>query len=701
MQFNVVSRTVEVGGKSFSFETGRWARQSGGAVVIRHGDSAVLVCANVAEEAREGLDFLPLTCDYVEKTYAAGKIPGGFFRREGKPTEKEVLSSRLMDRPSRPQFPKGWRNETQLIAFVISHDQVHDTDVMAMTGTSAALALSPAPFQDYYGAVRVGRVDGKLVANPTRAERDRSDIDLIVAASRDAITMVEGGGDEVSEADMLAALEFAHAAIQPLITAQEEMAREAGKEKLTYTPPAKDEALAAQVKSFAAPLIRAAYNADGKKGRRLAVKAAWNDTREHFLASLGEGGIAREKEIRGHFDSTEKYALRVMVTNEGRRIDGRVPDEVRDIDVQVGALPRTHGSAVFTRGETQALVTTTLGTPDEAQRMDLIEGDVTRRFMLHYNFPPFSVGEVRRVMGPGRREIGHGALAHRSIDRVMPVSDDFPYVVRVVSDILESNGSSSMATICGASLSLMDAGVPFTKAVAGIAMGLIKEGDKFQVLSDISGDEDHLGDMDFKVAGTAKGITGFQMDIKIKGVSREIMQKALHQAREGRLHILSCMNAVLAAPRTEMSQWAPRIQTIWIKQDRIRDLIGPGGKTIKGIQESTATKIEVNDAGRVLVSSPDLVALERAAKMIREITQDAEVGKLYLGLVKKITDFGAFVEIFPGTDGLVHISELAHERIRNVTDVVNEGDEVLVRVINIDKSGKIRLSRKDAIGAAE
>ncbi|MCK6527781.1 polyribonucleotide nucleotidyltransferase [Myxococcota bacterium] len=704
MKFEVHSQIVEVGGKALTIETGRWARQSGGSVVVRLGDSVVLVAANVADQPREGLDFLPLTCDYVEKTYSAGKIPGGFFRREGKPTEKEVLSSRLMDRPTRPQFPKGWRNETQLIAFVVSFDQAHDTDVLAMTGTSAALALSPAPFTDYYGAVRVGRVDGRFVANPTKEERERSDIELIVAASRDAITMVEGGGAEVGEDDMLAALEFAHRAILPLIDAQESLARVAGKEKLPVEAPPRDEALYSEVKAFAAPRIRAAYDEAGKKARRVAVKAVWAEVRERFaLAADADAAAvnAREKVLRGLFDSIEKWTLRNMIFEEGRRIDARVPDEVRDIDVQVGVLPRAHGSALFTRGETQALVATTLGTPIEAQRMDMLEGDLSRKFMLHYNFPPFSVGEVRPMRGPGRREIGHGALAHRSIERVMPISDDYPYVVRVVSDVLESNGSSSMATVCGASLSLMDAGVPFPTAVAGIAMGLIKEGDKFVVLSDISGDEDHLGDMDFKVAGTARGITGFQMDIKIKGVSREIMQKALHQAREGRLHILDRMNEALAAPREEMSRWAPRIHTVMIKPDKIREVIGPGGKTIKGIQESTGTKVEVNDAGRVLIASPDLQACERAIKMIREITQEAEVGKLYLGLVKKVTDFGAFVEIFPGTDGLVHISELANERVRSVTDVVNEGDEVLVRVINIDRTGKIRLSRKEALGATE
>ncbi len=700
--FDIHDTTASVSGQELTFETGMMARQAGGAVTVRFGDSMVLVTCTVDSKSREGIDFLPLTCDYIAKTHAAGKIPGGFFKREGKLTEKETLTSRLIDRPTRPLFPKGFNRETQIVAFVMSHDKVNDTDVLAMNGASCAAMISDAPFQGPYGAVRVGRVDGDFVANPTFEQREASDINLIVAATRQAICMVEGGFNEVSEADLLDALDFAHGAIMPILDAQEELARVCGKDAMEVEPPAVDEELHATVIDRFAADMREALLTEGKLARRAAVKALRGRIIEELVPADDEDAAFKTDQVKKATEVLVKKVLRAMLLDEKLRIDGRKPDQIRDIDVRVGVLPRTHGSALFTRGETQALVVTTLGTSDDSQKLEMLEGEIQRRFLLHYNFPPFSVNEVKFMRGPGRREIGHGALARRALVPVMPSEDDYPYVVRVVSDILESNGSSSMASVCGGSLSMMDAAVPLKNAVAGIAMGLVKEGDRYVILSDIMGDEDHLGDMDFKVAGTDDGITAFQMDTKIGGIDRRIMAEALEQARIGRNHILGRMASAISKPRDDSSPYAPRIHTIMINTDRIRDVIGPGGKVIRSIVEQTGCKIDVDDTGRVNIASPDEEACQRAIKMVQELTQEAEVGKLYLGLVKKITDFGAFVEIFPGTDGLVHISQLAHRRVERVSDVVSEGDEVLVKCIEVDRrSGKIRLSRKDALGEGQ
>ena len=696
--FDIHSKTVEISGKEMKFETGLIARQAGGAVTVQYGDSVTLVTCTIEESKREGIDFLPLTCDYIAKTYAAGKIPGGFFKREGKLTEMETLTSRMIDRPTRPLFPKGYQQETQIVAFVLSHDKVNDTDVLAMNGASCAAMISDAPFEGPYGAVRVGRIDGELVANPTFEQRDKSDIQLIVAATREAICMVEGGFEEVSESDLLDALDFAHQSILPILDAQEALAAEVAKQAAPVEPPEVDEALHATIFEKYDDAMKTALLTEGKLERRKACRALRSD----IIADLIEdpSDKAAVGQAKKGWDILRKKVVRKMALTEQKRIDGRGPAEIREIDVRVGVLPRTHGSALFTRGETQALVVTTLGTGDDAQRIEYLEADQKRTFILHYNFPPFSVNEVRFMRGPGRREIGHGALAHRALDQVMPNETEYPYVVRVVSDITESNGSSSMASVCGGSLSMMDAGGPMKRPIAGIAMGLIKEGDDYVVLTDIMGDEDHMGDMDFKVAGSADGITAFQMDTKIGGISREIMTKALAQAKDALTHLLGKMATAIDGPREGGSPYAPRIHTIMIHKDKIRDIIGPGGKVIRGIVEQTGCKVDVDDTGRVQLSSPDEDACNKAIKMVQEITQEAEIGKLYLGLVKKITDFGAFVEIFPGTDGLVHISQLAKHRVERVEDIVREGDEVLVRCIDVDRrSGKIRLSRKDALDA--
>jgi len=702
-EFNIQTRTAKVGDLELTFETGLMAKQAGGSVTVRLGDSMVL-CTATCEDRQRPVDFLPLTCDYVAKTYAAGKIPGGFFRREGKLTEKETLTSRMIDRPTRPLFPKGFRNETQIVAFVLSHDKINDTDVLAMNGASTAAMLSNAPFAGPFAATRVARVDGELIAFPTFEQREGSDMDLIVAATREAICMVEGGFQVVSEADLLDALDFAHKAVMPLLDLQVELAEAVGKPNMVVEPPFEDEAIKARVFEGFYDQVKTALMTPGKLERRLVVR----EVRALAFDAMEEAREDHEDpdEVKGQtkkaFEKLVKHVLRTTLIEDGVRVDGRSHDEVRDIDVRVGLLPRVHGSALFTRGETQGLVTCTLGTGDSSQRMETLEKDYERTFMLHYNFPPFSVNEVRMLRGPGRREIGHGALAARSLKPLLPDHDDFPYVVRLVSDILESNGSSSMASVCGSSLAMMDAGMPLKSPVAGIAMGLVMEGDQHKVLTDILGDEDHLGDMDFKVAGSIDGITAFQMDTKIGGISRPIMEEALQQAKTGREHILSKMNEVIGEARDDINQHAPRIHTIFINPDKIRDVIGPGGKVIRGMVDQTGCKIDVDDSGRVNIGSPDAEACKNAIKMVKELTQEAEVGKLYLGLVKKITDFGAFVEIFPNTDGLLHISELARNRVERVTDVVNEGEEVLVRCIEVDKrSGKIRLSRKEALGAHE
>ncbi len=697
-----VIKSVEVGGKTITIETGKVAKQAGGAVMIRQGDSVVLVAATGAREGRPGMDFLPLTCEYRPMAAAAGMIPGGYFKREGRPGPKGILVARMMDRPCRPLFPKGWTAEVQLLAYPISHDQQNMTDVLALTGASAAAMISDVPFNGPVAGIRVGRIEGEWVVNPTRAELETSDFDMILACTKDAITMVEGGMTCATEAEIVAGLEFGFAAAQPLIQLQLELAAEVGREKMPV-PVAKDlSALFEECKGKYADAILGCFDIKGKHERADALKAVKTQMRAD-LGAADDATDAEKEERRSDLGTVHgklvKTLMRDRVIKTGVRLDGRALDEIRDISVEVGVLPRTHGSALFTRGETQALVTCTLGTRRDEQRIDELDEQGWNRFMLHYNFPSYSVGETRRIMGPGRREIGHGALAHRAVVGQVPTGDDnYPYVVRVVSDITESNGSSSMASVCGASLAMMDAGVPVKAPVAGIAMGLIKEGDKFAVLSDISGDEDHLGDMDFKVTGTSEGVTAFQMDTKIAGVSSEIMTRALHQAREARAHILDCMNRTISEGRTDLSPYAPRIEQIKIAQDRIRDIIGPGGKTIKGIQEQTGATVNVDDDGTVTIASTDANSLQAAIKVIRELTQEAEVGKLYLGVVKKVVDFGAFVEIFTGTDGLVHISELAPGRVNKVTDVLDEGDEVLVKCIEVDKSGKIRLSRRAALG---
>jgi len=684
---------IEFHGQPLTVETGRMAKQAGGAALVRLGESVVLVTATALLTAREGIDFFPLTCDYQEKTFAAGKIPGGFFKREGRPAEKEILTSRLIDRPLRPLFPKGFRCETQVIATVLSHDRENDPDVLSLLGASTALVLSDIPWNGPIAAVRIGRVGGRFVINPTTSQLATSDMNVIVAGSRDAIVMVEGGAHMVPEAVLLDALFTAHEALQPLITLQESLQRLVGKPKRSVPPPAEDPDLERRVRDAALPGLKAALARSAKQERYDALDQA----RDEVVKRLGGDTPEGAKRVAGVFDHLKKDVVREAIVHQGRRLDGRGLGDVRPITCEVEVLPRTHGSALFTRGETQALVVATLGTSSDEQRVDALIGETYKKFMMHYNFPPFSTGEVKFLRGPGRREIGHGALAERALAPVLPSEEDFPYTIRIVSEILESNGSSSMATVCGASLSLMDGGVPVKAPVAGVAMGLIKEGDEVRVLSDILGDEDHLGDMDFKVAGTEAGVTAVQMDIKIGGVTRAIMQQALEDARRARLHILGIMGQTLSRPRGELSAHAPRIVTIHIKPDRIRDLIGPGGKMIRSITEETGVKIDVEDDGTVLVASSDGEAMKKAIDKIRGVTAEAEVGKIYRGTVRKIVDFGAFVEIFPGTDGLVHISQLANERVHKVSDVLKEGDVIPVKVLEVDRSGKIRLSRKDAL----
>ncbi|HEY6003065.1 MAG TPA: polyribonucleotide nucleotidyltransferase [Anaeromyxobacter sp.] len=702
-----MQKTARVGGKEILLETGKVAKQAHGSVWVRLGDSIVLVTAVSAAEKREGIDFFPLTVDYQEKLFAAGRVPGSFFRREGRPTEKETLTSRVVDRSCRPLFPDGYANETQIIATVISFDQENDTDVLALTGASAALQISDIPFNGPIAGVRVARIGGEFVANPTLAQRAEADLDVVMAASRDAIVMVEGGSKEVSESVMVDALLFGQAAVKELLDAQDALRKATGdKPKRAFEPPKNDAELRAKVRALTWEKTREAYARDEKHDRYGRL----SEIKKELLQALKDeaGGDAaklatlalREKEIKGYYEDVKYEYMRKMITDERRRIGGRGMADVRKITCEVGLLPRVHGSALFTRGETQALVATTLGTAEDEQRVEMLTGMVFKKFMLHYNFPPFSVGEVKFLRSPGRREIGHGALAERALRQVMPPEDKFPYTVRIVSDIMESNGSSSMASVCGGCLSLMDAGVPIKSPVAGIAMGLIKEGEKIAILSDILGDEDHLGDMDFKVCGTAEGITSIQMDIKIGGVTREILEKALAQAAEGRKHILGEMAKSISKPRAEISTYAPRITTIKIRPERIKDIIGPGGKTIKDITARTGTSINIEDDGSVSIASPNQEKVEEAIKMIRGLTQEAEVGKTYLGTVRKIAEFGAFVEIFPGTDGLIHISELSDKRVKSVSDVLSEGEEVLVKVISVDRQGKIRLSRKEALAEA-
>ncbi|MGO8969556.1 MAG: polyribonucleotide nucleotidyltransferase [Myxococcaceae bacterium] len=692
-----LKKEVKFGENTLSLETGKMAKQADGSVVLRYGDTLILVTAVSAKEKKD-VDFLPLTVEYQERLYAAGRIPGSFFRREGRLTEKETLSSRQVDRSCRPLFPEGYGYETQVIASVISSDPENEGDIHGITGASAALMLSNIPFDGPIAGVRVGRVDGKLVANPTATQRAASDMDIIIAASKDAIVMVEGGAEQVSEPDMVAALEFGHRAVQPVLQMQLEMRRELGVTVRAYDKAAvADDTLKAAVRELAMDGIRSGYAISEKHARYDALSAVKKQVVGKLKERLGDGFTpATEKLAKAVVEDLKYEHMRALTVNGGR-VGGRGHDQVRAITCEVGLLPRAHGSALFTRGETQALVATTLGTSDDEQRVELLSGQTFRKFMLHYNFPPFSVGETKPLRGPGRREIGHGALAERALRNMLPKSEQFPYTVRVVSDILESNGSSSMASVCGGTLALMDAGVPIQAPVAGIAMGLVKEGAKVAILSDILGDEDHLGDMDFKVCGTEKGITSIQMDIKITGLTTAIMSQALEQARRGRLHILGEMLKALDKPRPEINRYAPRITTLMIRPEFIKNVIGPGGKVIKDIIARTGCSINIEDSGRVDIASNNSEAVQQAIAMVQALTREAEVGKVYLGTVRKIAEFGAFVELFPGTDGLVHISELSDKRVKSVSDVLKEGDEVMVKVISIDRTGKIRLSRKEAM----
>jgi len=686
------TRELTINGKPLYFETGKLAKQAGGSVIVRYGDSVVLVTACRAANAREGIDFLPLTVDYREYAYASGRIPGGFFKREGKSAEKEVLTSRVIDRPIRPLFPAGWRYESQIIALVLSADGENDTDVLAITGASAAIALSEIPFDKTIAGVRVGLVDGQYVINPTFEQRKVSKLDLVVAGSKDGLVMVEAGAKEVSEAQVVEALDAAHAAIKQIVNAIDDLARAAGKTKLKVSKKDIGHEFYREVEEKVLVPLTEAMRIRGKLENYDKV----DEVLDELVSSIPEGEVERRTDAKSIFKELKEKVLRDEVLDLGVRLDGRKFDEVRPIWAETSVLPRTHGSAVFTRGETQALVTCTLGTAEDAQKIESFEGETWKSFMLHYNFPPFSVGEVAFMRGPGRREVGHGALAERALVPMIPGEETFPYTIRIVSDILESNGSSSMASVCGGSLAMMDAGVPLKSPVAGIAMGLVmnEANGKYAVLSDIAGAEDHYGDMDFKVAGTAEGITALQMDIKVGGITTEIMQKALEQARRGRLHILEKMREALASPRQSISAHAPRIVTIRIPVDKIRDVIGPGGKMIRSIIERTGVKIDVEDDGRVNVASADETSAQKAISIIQELTATPELNKTYLGKIQRITDFGAFVEIMPGTDGLLHVSEIANHRVKDVRDELKEGEQILVKVINIDPTGKIRLSRK-------
>ena len=680
-------------GRPLSIEVGKVAKQADGAALVRYGETVVLVTAVAVKDVKTDTDFFPLTVDYQEKTFAAGKIPGGFFKREGRPSEKEILTCRLIDRSIRPLFSDGLRCETQVIATVLSADRENDPDVVAMLGASVALHVSDIPFGGPLAGVRVGRIDGRWVINPTQSQLPESDMDIFLSGSRDAIVMVEGGAKMVPEDEILEALFTGHEAIQPLLQIQEEIRREVGKPKRQVPLAELDPAIVRQVEQVALSKLQQAIEIPEKLERYKQIGEIKGEVVAKMVAEFPQ----KEKDIKGAFDELKRNCFRNLIIQRERRIDGRGLKDIRPITCEVEVLPRTHGSALFTRGETQALVVTTLGTASDEQKIDALIGEHYKKFMLHYNFPPFSVGEVKFLRGPSRREIGHGNLAERALLPILPPEESFPYTVRIVSEVLESNGSTSMATVCGGSLSLMDAGVPVSAPVAGIAMGLIKEGEHVRVLSDILGDEDHLGDMDFKVAGTPNGVTSLQMDIKISGVNREIMRQALYQAREGRLHILGIMTETMGSHRASVSGHAPRITTLKVRPDKIREIIGPGGKVIRGIIEATGVKMDVEDDGTVTIASSDEAASRKAIEMVQKIAAEAEVGKIYKGTVRKIVDFGAFVEILPGTDGLVHISQLAPERVRRVSDILKEGDEVMVKVLEIDKQGKIRLSRKDAL----
>ena len=685
-------RDLTIGDKTLSIETGKLAKQADGSAIVRYGDTVVIVTACCSGTEREGIDFLPLTVDYREYAYASGRIPGGFFKREGRPSEKEVLTSRVIDRPLRPLFPAGWRRETQIIAFVLSSDGENDSDVLALTGASAALSFSRIPFENTIASVRVGLVNDDIVINPSYAQRAESKLDLVVAGSHEALVMVEAGAVEVAEDQIIQALEAGHTAIKQIVEQIDAMSSEIGKPKLAASPAPSVPELQQEIESQVLGPLAEAMRVKDKIENYEQVDRVLTD----LLESIPDDDANKRANAKRIFKLLNEQVLRAEILERNKRLDGRTFDEIRPIWTEVGTLPRTHGSAVFTRGETQALVTTTLGTADDQQKIESLAGESFRRFMLHYNFPPFSVGEVKFLRGPGRREIGHGALAERALAPVIPDEDKFPYTIRVVSDILESNGSSSMATVCGGSLSLMDAGVPLRSPVAGVAMGLImdEESGRYAILSDIAGAEDHYGDMDFKVTGTADGITALQMDIKVTGITTEIMREALEQARVGRLHILSKMAETLSASREETSTFAPRIVTIRIPVDKIRDVIGPGGKMIRSIIERTGVKIDVEDDGQINVASSDETAAQKAINIIQELTASPELNKIYVGKIVRITDFGAFVEIMPNIDGLLHISEIALHRVKDVRDELKDGERVRVKVINVDPSGKVRLSRK-------
>jgi polyribonucleotide nucleotidyltransferase len=684
---------LEVKGKTLIIETGRLAKQADGAAVVKYGDTVILASAVAEKEVKEGLDFFPLTIDYQEKAYAAGKIPGGFFKREGRPSEKEILTSRLIDRPIRPLFPEGFYSETQGIVSVLSYGDENIADVIGIIGMSAALGISDIPIEGPVGAVRVGIIEGSFVLNPDLKEMEECDFNLVVAGTEETVLMVEGGGLEIKEPILLEAIEVGHKEIKRIVDVQREFMKLAGKNKRHITPPVISGEMVNAVSDLSLEKIKEAITIPDKLRRQDALNAILKDVMD--VLNTGEKDMSRD--ITAVFNSIEKKLVRGMIMERNLRVDGRKPDEIRKISCDVGNLPRAHGSALFIRGETQCLAVVTLGTSEDEQRIDSLEGESTKTFMLHYNFPPFSVGEVRPLRSPGRREIGHGMLAERALKAVVPQKSEFPYTIRIVADILESNGSSSMATVCGGSLALMDAGVPIRAPVAGIAMGLIKEGERAVILTDILGLEDHLGDMDFKITGTEEGITAFQMDVKISGVSRQIMEDALERARLGRLYILQKMSEVLAGPRDKLATHAPRIFTMRIKPDKIRDVIGTGGKVIRGIVEQTGVKIDIDDEGSVNIASVDEASAQKAMDIIKGIVAEAEVGKLYMGKIRRIVDFGAFVEILPGIEGLLHISQIADRRITRVSDELKEGEEILVKVIEIDKMGRIRLSKKEAL----
>ena len=694
----VVKKEVEIGGRLFSIETGKYAKQANGSVMVRYGDTMVLVTAVAATEAKEGLDYFPLQVEYRERTSAAGKFPGGYIKREGRPTEKEILSSRLCDRPIRPLFPPSFKNETQIIAMVVSYDGENDPDVLAACGASAALAVSDIPFDGPIGEVRVGRVGGKLVVNPTQEQIKLSDIELIVAGTADSIMMVEGDSKEVSEQDLLDALKFAQQEIKKNVDLQNQLKADAGKTKWVVAEPVVDADLKKDVYSLAeAKFKEIVYSILAKEERSAKNK----ELSESVKQALAEKYPEQEKAIGEILHDLEKDLMRERILKEGVRLDGRNTTQVRPITIELGNLPRTHGSALFTRGETQSLTNITLGTKSDEQTVDGLLEEYSKKFYLQYYFPPFSVGEVGRMTGVGRREIGHGNLAERSLRQVLPADDAFPYTIRIISDILESNGSSSMATVCAGSLAMMDAGVPITKAVSGIAMGLVKEGNDYAVLSDILGNEDHLGDMDFKVAGTSDGITGFQMDIKIQGISFEIMEKALHQAKEGRMHILGKMNEAISKPKDSLSQYAPRLITMNVATDQIGLIIGPGGKTIQGMQRLFGVDINIEDDGTIHIASPNKENAQQAKEYIKKLTATPEVGEVYEGVVTKIAEFGAFVEILPGKEGLLHISEIDNKRVNKVSDYLKVGDKVTVKLLKVE-GGKFSLSRRKLlIEAAE